>query len=175
MKMHLVTALALALALPVPAFAQATNDSGGAARADPQPEAEAFARTAAISGQFEIETSKLALQQAKDPAVKAFAETMIADHTKAGEELARIAGVMPLPTELDPPHADLLKTLQASGADFDRVYVAQQVDAHREAVALFTSFSTIGPNGAFRAFAAKTLPVLQMHQEMAGQLVETVK
>ncbi len=180
MRIRNAAALVLALTLPVlapesAAFAQAANDSGGATRADPQPEAEAFARTATAAGLFEIETSRIALEQATNPAIKAFAQKMINDHTAANEQLRQIAGVMPLPTAPDKPHADLIVALRNAGTEFDRVYVQQQVDAHREAVTLFTEFSTTGPNGVFRAFAAKTLPALQAHQEMAGQLVDKVQ
>lgn len=170
-----IVMLVLVLCGTAPALSQTGNDSGGAVRADPQPADESFAKTAAVSGLFEIDASRLALTRSSDAAIKQFAQMMIDDHTAAGDELRRVAGVMELPDALDPPHRDLVTALENSGGNFDRVYVEQQVEAHRQAVALFTQFSTTGPNGAFRGFAAKTLPVLQHHQEMAGQLVDKVK
>ncbi|MBN9432995.1 MAG: DUF4142 domain-containing protein [Bosea sp.] len=177
-RMAPVAAAAIALTLvaaPAPLFAQAANDSGGAAQAMVPPEAEAFATKAAVSGLYEIEAGRIAAEKAKDPDVRAFGQQMVTDHSKADQELRQAAGVLQLPMATDAAHEALLKALRDAGDDFDKIYVQQQIDAHREAVELFTQFSTTGPNGTFRAFAAKTLPVLQMHQEMAGRLAEKVK
>ena len=177
-RMAPVAAAAIALTLvaaPAPLFAQAANDSGGAAQAMVPPEAEAFATKAAVSGLYEIEAGRIAAEKAKDPDVRASGQRMVTDHSKADQELRQAAGVLQLPMATDAAHEALLKALRDAGDDFDKIYVQQQIDAHREAVELFTQFSTTGPNGTFRAFAAKTLPVLQMHQEMAGRLAEKVK
>lgn len=171
-------AAALALTLivaPAPLFAQTANDSGGASRSDVQPESEAFAMKATIAGLYEIEAGRIASEKAKNADVRAFGQQMVTDHSKADEELRQVAGVMKLPMTTDAAHEALLQQLRNAGDDFDRIYVQQQIEAHKEAVELFTQFSTTGPNGTFRGFAAKTLPVLQMHQEMAGRLAEQVK
>ena len=166
----LATAILMALAIPAPAFAQASNDSAGAIRGAPEAESADFAMKAAVSGLYEVEAGRIAASRAQDPAVRGFAEKMVADHTAANAELMRTAGTLQMPKQLDQPHADLIAALQSATNDFDRLYMQQQIEAHREAVSLFTAASTTGPNGALRAFAAKTQPVLQMHQEMAGQI-----
>src|SRR5690606_19029336 len=51
----------------------------------------AFIVKAANSGVFEIESSKIAVERSKNADVKAFAQQMIADHTKADQELKAIA------------------------------------------------------------------------------------
>ncbi|HWJ73243.1 MAG TPA: DUF4142 domain-containing protein [Kaistia sp.] len=172
--MRSMTKKALALAwiafVPSVAFAQAANDSGGAVRAETPDAAESFARTAAVSGLFEVQASQLALERSKDAAIREFAQMMITDHTKADGELRQTAGTMTLPKTLDPSHQALIDALKAAGPNFDTLYVEQQIAAHKEAVALFTRFSETGPNGALRGLAAKLLPTLQHHQEMAGAL-----
>ncbi|MBZ9936942.1 DUF4142 domain-containing protein [Mesorhizobium sp. BR1-1-16] len=125
---------------------------------------------AAVSGLYEVQASQLALDRSKDTEVRAFAEMMITDHTKADRELRQTAGTMTLPTTLDPPHQALIDALGAAGPNFDALYVEQQIAAHKDAVALFTRYSETGPNGALRGLAAKMLPTLQHHQEMAGAL-----
>src|SRR5690349_10191595 len=50
-----------------------------------------FAAMAAGSNMFEIESSKLALQKASLQPTKDFAQHMIDDHTKAGEEMRAAA------------------------------------------------------------------------------------
>jgi predicted outer membrane protein len=47
-----------------------------------------FARMAAVVNMFEIKSSEPALEAASKDSTKEFAQHMIADHTKAGEEIA---------------------------------------------------------------------------------------
>ena len=58
---------------------------------------------AAQGGMAEVELGKLAQTNASSDAVKQFGQRMVDDHTKAGEELARIAADkgITLPTGLD--------------------------------------------------------------------------
>jgi predicted outer membrane protein len=50
-----------------------------------------FLENAAQAGHLEVAGSKLALEKARDPDVKAFAQKMIDDHGKAGQQLATLA------------------------------------------------------------------------------------
>jgi putative membrane protein len=125
-----------------------------------------FAEMAASSNAFEIESSKLALEKAMAPQTKDFAQHMIDDHTKAGEEMqtaAEAQGGVSLPTTMDQKHQGLLDELNATTADFDAQYLSLQLTAHREAVALFEAYSTNGAAGPLKDFATKTLPTLQEH------------
>lgn len=72
-----------ALILIGPAIAQenAPSPSEKAAPAEVTDPAQ-FASIASVSNMFEIESSKLAREKASSDEVKAFAEQMIADHTK---------------------------------------------------------------------------------------------
>jgi putative membrane protein len=63
---------------------------------------------------------------------------------------------------------DQLKKL--SGQDFARQYHAQQVAAHQDAVELFQRYAKGGDNAALKDWAAKTLPALQHHLDMAQSL-----
>jgi putative membrane protein len=139
------------------------------------PPAPEFAQKAAMSDMFEIESSKLAVEKSEDADVKAFAQQMITDHSKASEELMatlqQAGSDMAVPAMLDGPHRDKLEKLtSAAGSDFDAEYVSMQVAGHDEAVALFTAFSEQGDNDALKAFAQKTLPTLKMHQQHVHEL-----
>jgi putative membrane protein len=89
-------------------------------------------------GNAEIELGKLASQQASSPDVKRFAQMMVADHTKAGNELKKIAdtyAVQPDTAKLDDKHHDVMDKLsKLHGADFDREYINAMVDDHQDAV-----------------------------------------
>lgn len=141
----------------------------GADRPLNQPANAEFAFKANVSGTFEILSSRLALSRSQNPDVRAYAEKMIADHTKAGTELntaIRSEGLEAHPALLDRKHADLFDRLKdASNDDFDNMYVDIQTSAHDEATTLFRDYSENGPAGALKDFATKTLPTLNAHHE----------
>lgn len=166
---------AIAMASPVAAQDAATNAPAATAPAAQQVSAEQFVQMAAISNMFEIQSSMMARSAARSEEVKSFAEQMIIDHTKAGEDLAAASDTAP-PETLDAKHQGMLDELQGlEGAELDRKYVELQVAAHEEAVALFTAYSQNGEDEELRAFAAETLPVLQQHREHIDEIARSVK
>lgn len=137
-------------------------------------DADDFVRKAAVANEFEIESSKLALDKTQSSNVRSFAKSMISDHTKAGDDLkntlkASHSSAMPSPG-LDAKHSDMLNTLRdATGTEFDRQYIAMQKQAHEETVALFDDYYTNGNDAALKNFAGRTLPDLRRHQEHVQQ------
>jgi putative membrane protein len=130
----------------------------------------AFIMKAANSDMFEIESSKIAAERAKDPDIKKFAEQMIADHTKSSSGLKAAAGDK-VPTDPEPATvARIEKIKAASDDDFDAAYVDEQKAAHDEAVGLFTTASENADDPKIKDFAAKTLPTLKEHQEHVKNL-----
>lgn len=130
--------------------------------------AQDFASQAAASDMFEIESSKLAADQAEDAKVKAFAKMLVADHTKSSNELKTIAASLQPPLTVAPTLApdmqsklDALKA--AKGADFDTLYVTQQVAAHQEALNLHKGYAENGEEPQLKTFASKTADVVQKH------------
>lgn len=134
-----------------------------------------FADKAAISNAFEIETSKLAVKTSKNQAVLAFANSMIADHGKAGAAfkaaVGKAAGVTPPTDKLDEDHQKKLDDLKTkTGEDFDEAYIDMQQDAHNKAVDLFDNYANNGTDPALKAFAAETLPTLKAHKDTVDKL-----
>jgi len=158
-----------ALALPALAQTGSTMSSGMAAVGD-----ATFVKKAAISDIYEIQASQLAQTKAASADVKTFAGKMITDHTKTSDQLKSIVSAksgMKLPATLDAQHKALLAKLKgSSGANFDSTYAHQQLDAHQQAVMLFTSESQNGKDADLKKFATETLPTLQQHLSMAQQL-----
>lgn len=136
-----------------------------------------FLENAAQAGHTEIEGSKLAQTHATSADVKAFAEKMIQDHTKVGEELNALAkskGYTP-PTEPSLAQKASLKMLDMRDDSFDSKYADKiGVSAHEDAVKLFKKASTDAKDPDIKAFAAKTLPALEQHLEMAKALKQKV-
>lgn len=150
--------------------AVAPADAMKAAEAKVSKETTEFVQKAAVANQFEIETSKLALEKSQDADVKKFAQDMVDDHTKAGDAFktavteGKIDAAL-VPAALDAKHQkELDKLSKADAKDFDKDYLKLQKDAHKDAVALFKSYSEKGDNASLKTFAANTLPTLEKHK-----------
>ncbi|WP_246677074.1 MULTISPECIES: DUF4142 domain-containing protein [unclassified Mesorhizobium] len=137
--------------------------------------AQNFVDKAAVGGMFEVESSKLAVDKAKDQKVKDFAQKMITDHGAANAKLQSIAGEQKLtvPSDLDAAHKSDLDKLRNTSDGFDAPYVQMQRSAHADAVNLFQSYAKDGDNASLKAFATETLPTLKMHQQMVDKLASS--
>ena len=69
--------------------------------------------------------------------------------------------------------ADKWATLH--GAAFDQAYMAGQLADHEEAVRLFTTQAQQGKDAELKAFAAKILPALQGHLQLARNITTQQK
>ncbi|QIG49018.1 DUF4142 domain-containing protein [Nordella sp. HKS 07] len=128
-----------------------------------------FVEKAGIAGNFEILSSELMLGST-NPEIKPFAQKMISDHKAAAEELkAAAGGKYPVPDNLDKKHRELIHKLKAAD-NREETYVKMQVKAHQEAVELFGKYIKEGSDAELQAFAAKTLPTLQMHLDMIEKI-----
>lgn len=157
--------------------AAATDMATGATTTQPL-DTTSFPVMAASSDMFEILSSKEAQQKATNAEVKRFAEQMITDHTKSSEELKTITTRknMLLPAAPVPMHQRMITALSTSDAkNFDRDYINAQLTAHRQAVSLFESASAMETDPKLKAFAAKHLPHLRLHLEMANQIKGKVR
>ena len=126
----------------------------------------------------EIELSRMASQQATNPEVKQFAQMMVREHTTAGNELKQVLTQHNVQVRdvMDEKHRDLSQELsRKSGSEFDHEYMAAMVDDHEHMKNLLEGRANEKPNNeplenAVNQFAAKTLPIVQHHLEMAQQL-----
>ncbi|HVE49754.1 MAG TPA: DUF4142 domain-containing protein [Casimicrobiaceae bacterium] len=152
-----------------PAKETATSLSGGDRR---------FMENAARSGMAEIELSRLAADKAQSQQVKDFAKRMIDDHSKAASELRSVASTknVTLPTDMDGSHQRKRdKLAKMSGNAFDREYMDDMVDDHQKVVRDFRSAAKSAKDPDVKGFAAKTLPALEQHLQMAKAAEDAVK
>jgi putative membrane protein len=164
MKRFILAVALLTLALPAMVVAQ------GSPSAAPSAETEKFVHTAANANAFEIQSSQIALQKTADEQVKDFANLMIKDHTRIGEEFKSIAQRqnLQLPKGFDSKSQSLLKRLQSeSGTRFDRTYAPMMLKGHQQAVKLFRSYAQNGDDQQLKQWAQQTLPTLQEHLRRA--------
>jgi putative membrane protein len=154
-------------------------------------------------GTAEVELGKLAATHAASPDVKRFGQMMVSDHTKAGDDLKKIAttwNVVPSP-KLDDKHQDLMNKLsKLHGKDFDREYISAMVDDHQDAVGDLKSRvdseaslkdrltnkdsananvvpekSDNAPKADLNAWSANALPVVQHHLDEAKRIKDHLK
>jgi putative membrane protein len=176
MKLRSITLQILAvstLAISAAAVAQTTAPAQKLSSAD-----RSFLEKAAQAGYTEIQGSKTAQEKAKSADVKTFAQQMITDHTKVGDELSALAaqkGYTP-PTGPSIVQKTKLTTMGAlSGHRFDSMYANQiGVSAHEDAVKLFKKAAASAKDPDVKAFAAKNEPALEQHLSMAQDLKKKV-
>ncbi len=132
-----------------------------------------FVDEAASGGLAEVQLGQLAAQRATSPEVKQFAQRMVEDHGKANDELQQIASKksFDLPTEMDSRSKATYDELsKLSGSDFDKAYMDAMVKDHDQDVKAFKhEASRWGADPDVKAFARKTLNVLEEHDKLAHQ------
>ncbi len=131
-----------------------------------------FVKKAALDGMTEVQLGKIALSKSQNDKVHEFANRMIADHSKANEELESIAKSkgLEVPKELDAEHQSMVQALNSkSGEAFDAAYRQHMNQDHREAIALFEGAS-MSSDKELAALAKKTLPTLKEHRKLAEAL-----
>jgi putative membrane protein len=167
MKQITFAVVLLALTLPNLASAREFHLTGRSLTA------EKFVQKAGTANTAEIRAAQIALQKTSNPEVKDFAQLMVNDHTKIGDELKAVAQKqnLKMPEGVDSKPQAMLDRLQSqSGARFDRTYAKGMVKDHRKAVKLFQTYAKNGTNAELKQFAQQTLPTLQDHLRKAEDL-----
>ena len=149
------------------------NNAGGVADKD-----EDFIKEATSGGLMEVELGRYAQQNAQNPRVRNFGAMMVRDHSQANEELKAILSQKNLtaPAAMEDNHRNKMNDIQKkTGADFDKEYIGEMVDDHEKDVDRFKRYAENGNDPELKAFAAKTLPVLLMHQDSAKKIRDAIK
>ncbi len=148
-----------------------------------------FIQDAANGGADEVALGQVAAERAMAPEVRELGEHMVADHTEANQEIARLVAQKGI-TLVDPANAAgtaeaprldsdgqraVKKLTELSGAAFDREYVKMMVSDHEKVVKEFEDASRNAQDADVKAFAAKTLPILDKHLRMARDTEKVVK
>ncbi len=136
----------------------------------PNKESTDFVTKAASGGILEVQLGQLAQQNAKSQRVKDFGSMMVADHSKANDELKSLAASNKItisPTLLPPHQQHIAMMSKMKGPDFDKHYMDMMVNDHKEDINEFKKEANSNTNDVFKNFASKTLPTLQKHLDSA--------
>jgi putative membrane protein len=158
------TALALSAATVLfsgPALAESTAENASD---------RAFVTAAAQGGMAEVAEGKLAASKTNDLTVRAFAQKMVGDHTKANDQLMAIGRKdgftlpMTVGAENSQQEASLSKLY---GKPFESAYLEGQEKGHEKMEQVFRKEIAAGKNRDLVAFAKTTLPVVEEHLSLA--------
>lgn len=144
--------------------------SSGAASSYLGEQDQTFLKEAASAGLMEVQMGRLGAQKGQSQAVRQLGQRLVQDHSKANQELKLLASQknVTLPTEIPTEHQTMLSHLKSlEGAEFDQAFKKHALEHHQEDIQKFEKASQSSPDADVKAFAQKTLPVLQEHLKMA--------
>ncbi|MEO5719595.1 MAG: DUF4142 domain-containing protein [Chthoniobacterales bacterium] len=131
----------------------------------------------------DVDYGKLALKKTKNAEVKAFAETMIRDHTAVNEKAAALAKKISLTPEASETskslesngHTEMAKLKAMHGAEFDKAYVDNEVSYHEAVIGvLSTTLIPNAKNADLKALLESGKPIFESHLEHAKQLQKSL-
>jgi putative membrane protein len=132
---------------------------------DPDTTAKHFLIVASIKNLQEMSAAQQALNKAKRPEVRAFAQLMIKDHGQAEQQLLQLAKSQGISLPAAATGGIQPDLLLAGAANFDSAYVHAMSSGHGNTVQMFENYATTGKDPVVRAWAQEMLPTLKMHLE----------
>ena len=120
----------------------------------------------------EIMLGNYAAEHGGTAATKKFGRTLVADHTKAKDQMAQVAEQLHVtpPSDGAPEAQSEMQKLQGmKGSDFDKEFASYMVDDHQKDISKFKEEAD-AKNGPASTVAAKQLPTLRKHLKMAQAL-----
>ena len=134
---------------------------------------QTFVKEAAQGGLAEVQMGKLGAQKGQSQEVRQFGQKLVQDHSKANQELKLVAAQksITLPSDIGTEHQSMLSHLKSlEGTEFDQAFKKHAVEAHQKTIQKFQTASQQSTDSDVKAFAQKTLPVLQQHLKMAQDI-----
>ena len=132
-----------------------------------------FVGSAERGGMSEVDLAQDGVNHATNPDVKAFAQKLVDDHTKANSELSQFATSRGVTTmgEMEAKMKETKERLaKLTGKSFDQAFVNQMVEDHTSTIKLFEEESASGVDTDLKAWVDKTLPTLREHLKAAQDL-----
>jgi putative membrane protein len=139
------------------------------ANAAPTAQDVLFLQQAHQANLAEISAGQLAQQRSDNAAIKQIGATFVANHTtldSAVQQTAHALGVTLPATPNAEQQAAAAHLKQVSGAAFDKLYVAAELDGHHDAMADVQTELAKGTDAQVKADAQAAEPVIAKHLQM---------
>jgi putative membrane protein len=134
-----------------------------------------FVENALKGGMAEVQLGQLALQKSNNDDVKQFAQRMIDDHTKLGDQMKPVAQQIGVKMPDGPSKKDkaTMAKLQAlSGDAFDKAYIKDMVKDHKTDLNDFKMEAQNGSNPAVKDAANQGSQLISQHLQMIEQIAQ---
>jgi len=134
-----------------------------------------FVENALKGGMAEVQLGQLALQKSTNDDVKQFAQKMIDDHTKLGDQMKPIAQQIGVKIPNGPSNKDkaVITKLQALNGDaFDKAYIKDMLKDHKTDLNDFKTEAANGSNPAVKDAATQGAQVINQHLQMIEQIAQ---
>ncbi len=155
--------------MATPALAQSNGDTHKITDSDRQ-----FLAYVNEDNQAELQICQFAEQNARSPAVRAFARLMVDDHKEMANRLTDLVKREQIQLPAGMPQQTMAKITPKSGVNFDGDFIGAQVQHHSNDLQRFETVQSKTQDAGLRQFAAETAPILQQHlalaQAVAGSL-----
>ena len=141
--------------------------------------ASGFVTALVTSDMYELQSAEIAMARSSTAGIDELAGTIKTDHTASTAKLKTIAPTeaadTTLPTALDERRQGMIDNLNAAApADFDRVWLTQQVAAHNEALTLLNGFKDHTETPGLAALATEIIPKVTMHRDQAQRMLDAM-
>lgn len=138
-----------------------------------------FVTALATSDMYELKAAEIAAAKSSNATVKELAAMITKDHTASTAKLKSLvpteAADVALPTALDERRQGLIDNLNAaSAADFDKVWLTQQVAAHNEALTLLNGFKDHTETPGLAGLATEIIPKVTSHRDHAQTALDSM-
>jgi putative membrane protein len=147
--------------------------TGMASNGETTPEDKVFVEEALKGGMTEVQLGQLALQKGNNPDVKQFAQKMVDDHGKMGDQMKQVAQQIGVKVPDGPSKKDkeTIAKLQALNGDaFDKAYMKDMVKDHKGDLNAFKSETDNGSNPIVKNAASQGAQIIGQHLQMAEQI-----
>ena len=129
-----------------------------------------FLITAARTDLIEAHEGQMAEKQASHADVKDLGKTLVQDHTQSYQQLTALAAKtgVSIPKGIDAAKDRTIAQLAPlKGARFDHQFTAYEIAGEQRAIAVFKREAEHGEDADVKAYAAKIVPVLEKHLQLA--------
>lgn len=141
--------------------------AGSPAVAAPSEQDVRFLRQAHQSNAAEIAAGRLAQQKGNSDEIRRLGSRLVADHTRLDDAGTRVAATLKveLPEVSPQQRATARRLADASGADFDALFLSTQLEAHVLAMRLGETELAEGSDATVKKLAADAAPVIAAHHD----------
>ena len=134
-----------------------------------------FVKKALQGGMAEVQLGQLTLQKSNNDQVKQFAQRMIDDHTKLGEQMKPVAQQLGIsePNGISKKDKATMAKLQAlSGSAYDQAYIKDMVKDHKQDLSEFQTEASSGQDQTVKDAASQGSKVIAQHLQMIQQIAK---